>query len=218
MKKKNETKRIEKMIAGKKVPILTLDAKWHELFPDYDKPANIRELESNLNRLLRKQGKLISDIKGMKVLKPQLMDEIIVNMGADGTKEGILKAKKLDRNQKLLKDIGNKMTQVEDELIKVPYEIKVANEQLMIESAKVCYQRIQTNKKVIEDTNQWILKTRNELKEKILIKQDLEIKNTSVYAYMHDLLGADLLENLDNERIMNKTNKLNKVFNVKNKK
>lgn len=200
MRKKKESLQIEKALAGKKVPILTLDAKWHELFPEHDKPVNIRELENRLNQLLKKQGKLVSDIKGMKALKPKLMDDIIVNMGVDNTKEGRLKAKKLDRNQKLIKDIGSKMARAEDELIELPYEIKAVNEKLIIESAKVCYQRIQKNKKTIEDTNQWILKTRNELKEKILIKQDLELKNTSVYAYMHDLLGADLLENLDIEQ------------------
>jgi hypothetical protein len=206
MRKKIESLQIEKVLAGKKVPILTLDAKWHELFPVNDKPANIRELENKLNQLLKKQGKLVSDIKGMKALKPKLMEEIIANMGADNTKEGRLKGKKLDRNQKLIKDIGHKMTQTEDELIELPYEIKAVNEKLIIESAKVCYQRIQMNKKTIEDTNQWILKTRNELKEKILLKQDLELKNTSVYAYMHDLLGADLLENLDIEQNLDKKN------------
>lgn len=200
MRKKKESLQIEKVLAGRKVPILTLDAKWHDLFPANDKPANIKELENKLNQLLKKQGKLVSDIKGMKALKPKLMDEIIVNMGADNTKEGRLKAKKLDRNQKLIKDIGNKMSKAEDELLELPYEIKAVNEKLIIESAKVCYQRIQINKKTIEDTNQWILKTRNELKEKILLKQDLEEKNTSVYTYMHDLLGADLLENLDMEQ------------------
>ena len=218
MKKKNGSEQIEKVLAGRKVPILTLDAKWHELFPDYDKPANIRDLENKINQLLKKQGKLVSDIKGMKELKPRLMDEIIVNMGADGTKEGKLKAKKLDRNQKLIKDISNKITQVEDELIDLPYEIKAANEQLIIESAKVCYQRIQRNKQTIENTNDWILKTRNELKEKILVKQDLEMKNTSVYTYMHDLLGADLLENLDIDLDTDKTPKLSKILNIKNKK
>ncbi len=218
MKKKNGSEQIEKVLAGRKVPILTLDAKWHELFPDYDKPANIRDLENRINQLLKKQGKLITDIKGMKALKPKLMDEIIVNMGADGTKEGKLKAKKLDRNQKLIKDISNKITQVEDELIDLPYEIKAANEQLIIESAKVCYQRIQRNKQTIENTNDWILKTRNELKEKILVKQDLEMKNNSVYTYMHDLLGADLLENLDIDLDTDKTPKLSKILNIKNKK
>lgn len=199
MRRNNQSEQIGKALAGRKVPILTLDAKWHELFPDYDKPSHIKELEVKLNQLLKKQGKLVSDIKGMKYLKPQLMDEIIVNMGADNTKEGKLKAKKLDRNQKLIKDISNKMTQVEDELIELPYEIKAINEKLMIESAKVCYQRIKINKKTIDDTNQWIIKTRNELKDKILVKQDLELKNTAAYAYMHDLLGADLVERLDED-------------------
>lgn len=197
MKKKTNKTEIQKQLHGKKIPILTLDQKWHELFPDYIKPANIKELEDRLNNLLKLQGKLVTDLKGLKELKAKLMQEILDNMDVDNSKIGKLKAKKLAQNQKLIKDISSRISKAEDELIELPYEIKEVNELLMIESAKFCYSRIKNNKKAIDETTEWIIKIREELKEKILKKQEMEESNTKVYAYMHDLLGPEILQQLD---------------------
>jgi hypothetical protein len=185
------------MFQGKKIPILTLDERWHQLFPDYDKPAYIKGLEDKINELMRKQGKIINDLKDMKVLKKQLMDEIITHMDVDDTKAGRLKAKKLDRNQKLIKELTDKMKKAEDDLVELPYIIKDVNEQLIIESAKLCYQRLNRNNQRIIEISKWITDIREELKEKILEKQDMELKNTEIYSYMHDMLGPELLQELD---------------------
>ena len=37
------------------------------------------------------------------------------------------------------------------------------------------------------------------LKDKILEKQDMELKSTAIYSYMHDMLGPELLQDLDEE-------------------
>ncbi len=198
MRKINEIN-LEKIFKGKKVPILTLDERWHELFPDYDKPGHIKEIESKLNNLIKEQGKLTNDMKDMKILKSKLMQEIIAHMDVNDTEIGKLKAKKLDRNQKLIKELSDKMNHTEDELIKLPYQIKEVNEKLIIESVKVCYARLNKNKQRAAEIAKWVLKIRNELKEKILEKQDMEMKNTSIYSYMHDMLGPELLQELDEE-------------------
>lgn len=195
--KKSKDIDFQKVFKGKKIPILVLDSRWHELFPDYDKPANIKEIENKLNDLIKQQGKLTSDMKDMKNLKNKLMQEIITNMNVNETQEGKLKAKKLDKSQKLIKEIGEKLTKSEDELIEIPYRIKELNEQLIIESAKVCYDRLNNNNKRITDIASWITKVREELKNKILEKQDMEMKNTAIYSYMHDMLGPELLQELD---------------------
>ena len=41
----------------------------------------------------------------------------------------------------------------------------------------------------IEWEEELIRKTREELKEHILVKQEKEIRNTETYKFMHDLLG-----------------------------
>ncbi len=198
MKKTKEID-FEKIFKGKKIPILTLDERWYELFPDYDKPAHIKEIESKLNDLVKQQGKLANDMKDMKNLKTKLMEEIITHMEVSNTEIGKLRAKKLDRNQRLIKEISDKMNRTEDELSELPYQIKAVNEKLIIESAKVCYARLNKNTQRVEEIAQWVSKIRDELKEKILEKQDMEMKNTVIYSYMHDMLGPELLQGLDEE-------------------
>lgn len=189
----------DKIFKGKKIPILTLDERWHEIFPDYDKPAHLREIETRLNELIKQQGKMATDMKDMKNLKTKLMQEIIAHMDVNDTEAGKLKAKKLDRNQKLIKELSEKMNRTEDELIKIPYQIKAVNEQLIIESAKVCYERLDRNNEKAAEISRWVAKVRDELKDKILEKQDMELKSTAIYSYMHDMLGPELLQDLDEE-------------------
>ena len=189
----------DKIFKGKKIPILTLDERWHEIFPDYDKPAHLREIETRLYELIKQQGKMATDMKDMKNLKTKLMQEIIAHMDVSDTEAGKLKAKKLDRNQKLIKELSEKMNKAEDELIKLPYQIKAVNEQLIIESAKVCYERLDRNNEKTAEISRWVAKVRDELKDKILEKQDMELKSTAIYSYMHDMLGPELLQDLDEE-------------------
>lgn len=197
--RKTKSINYDKIFKGKKIPILTLDERWHEIFPDYDKPAHLREIETRLNELIKQQGKMATDMKDMKNLKTKLMQEIIAHMDVNDTEAGKLKAKKLDRNQKLIKELSEKMNKAEDELIKLPYQIKAVNEQLIIESAKVCYERLDRNNEKTTEISRWVAKVRDELKDKILEKQDMELKSTAIYSYMHDMLGPELLQDLDEE-------------------
>ncbi|BCJ95546.1 hypothetical protein acsn021_31150 [Anaerocolumna cellulosilytica] len=195
--KKNIEVDFQKIFKGKKIPIVTLDERWHELFPEYDKPAHIKELETKINDLLKQQGKLSGDMKDMKKLKSNLMQEIITNMDVNENAAGKQRAKKLDRNQKLIKEISEKMKNSEDELIDLPYQIKSLNEQLIIESATVCYNRLNNNSKRISEIASWISGIREELKERLLEKQDMEMKNSAIYSYLHDIMGAGLMQELD---------------------
>lgn len=197
MKKNFEDTDFKLILKGKKTPILTLDERWYELFPDYDKPDYIKNIEERLNQLIKRQGKLHSDLKDLKNLKKNLMKEIITHMDVDDTKVGKLNARKLDKNQKLIKEISQRMINTEDEIMDIPYQIKAVNEELVIECVKLCYQRLNMNNKKIDEISIWINQVRQELKEKILIKQDMEIKNNLMYSYMHDLLGPEILQGFD---------------------
>lgn len=198
MKKKEEIN-FEKIFKGKKIPIVVLDERWHQLFPDYDKPPQIKLLQGKLDDLMKQQGKLTNDLKDLKRLKNQLMGEIITHMDVSDTKEGRLKEKKLDQNQKLIREISDKIKEAENQLIDLPYQIKEANEELIIESTAICYKRLSDNTEKIAEINKWIWSIREQLKVKILEKQDMEMKNTDIYNYMHDMLGPELLQELDED-------------------
>ena len=54
----------EKALKGKRVPVLTLDNKWHRLFSMMEPDKILKETENELNTLLKRQGKLNTENLG----------------------------------------------------------------------------------------------------------------------------------------------------------
>lgn len=199
MGKKDKKDNFSNIIKDKKLPILTLDNRWHELFTEGQKTPEITELEQEVNNLLKKQGKLVNDIKDMKKLKSNLLKDIMDNMDVSNDAVGRAKEKKLDKNKQFISELNDKIDKAMDELAELPYRIKEVNERLMVESISCFYDSLDMNKTELKEVADWIVEIREELKKKILIKQDLEAKNSKIYTYMHDIFGVELMELFDKE-------------------
>jgi len=192
-----EIEEFRKSLENKKVPILTLDKKWHNLIPDTAKTSAVRDSEKALNDLLKRQGKLVNDIKDLKRIKSDLMQEIVDHMDAADTNPS--SGKKLEENQRLIIEINEKIESYDDELLDIPRSIKEANEILMLQSMDVCYGILQENASGIRKIGEWIKQVRIELKKNIIRKQDMEQKNAEIYSYMHDILGPEIVDLFDLE-------------------
>jgi hypothetical protein len=191
-----------RMVCGKKLPILTLDTRWHALFPEESKTAEIKMLENRLNSLLKKQGRLVNEVKDMKLLKKKLMGDIVSHMDTGKDTVAAERDKKMDKDRKYILEINDKVIRKTEELADIPYKIREANEELLEKSIEICYDSLKNSHDQISTITDWIEKTRVELKEKIIIKQDMETKNSSIYSYIHDLLGAELTEFMDDKNNM----------------
>ena len=204
-------------LEGKKIPILTLDHKWHKLFTQTGDNEEIQELETVVNDLLKRQGKLNTEIKSLNIFKKKLMQEIMTIMEIPDSPE---KNKKKEENKRLIEESNEKMDLYHDELMELPGQIEEANLKLMIATMQVCYKKIKQNTQDIEDINKWIQDFRIQLKRKVLQKQQKEIWNDELYSYMHDIFGPDVIEVFDLK--YNPRNVLNKekdtVDNNENKK
>lgn len=200
MAKKISKSELHAKIKNVKLPILILDNRWHELFTDKYKTERIYELEQKLNNLLKRQGKLINEIQDMKKLKKRLIKDIMMNMDtineANNSKG---RDKKLDKNKQYINELNERINQYMDELGDIPYLIKDANAELVCESSRVLYERLIMNKEQLNELNDYIIKIRDELKQKLLLKQDIEESNSTIYTYMHDLLGVEVMDILDKE-------------------
>jgi hypothetical protein len=188
-----------KAIHNKKVPVLVLDQKWHRLFAIHGKPDRVTELETEINSLLARQGKLNAELKSLKKLKSQLMESIVQNM--DGTSEdaGQTKERMLDVNREQIDETKEKIDACEDELLEIPNKIKEANEELMIESMEYFYEKLRVNKQEAAEIDEWITQVRIDLKKNIIRKQNREINNREMYAYLHDIFGPEVLDLFDVE-------------------
>ncbi len=194
---KNEEE-FKKAIADKKVPVLVLDQKWHRLFAVHGKPDEIKDTEDELKGLLARQGQLNSDLKDYKSLKKKLMDSIVVNM--DGTTDEKLdpkREKKLDETKRLIEEANVKIDGVEDELLEIPQKIKDTNEQLMLLSMEYFYAKLRVNQEESKEIEEWIKQVRVDLKKNIIKKQNRDINNREIYAYLHDILGPQMLDIFD---------------------
>ncbi len=186
---------IESALSKRKIPILTLDERYNVVMPDKDKTPRIRKLEAKVNALLKKQGKVTNDIKEVKKIKARLMQEVVENMDAEGGDSA--RQKKMNKTQKLIQEAKTKLEELENSELEVPRELENANMELLLEFIQLCYGRMSTNREDIELLDRWINEMRVELKKKLVIKQEKETKNNNIYAYMHDLLGPELIQMFD---------------------
>ena len=154
----------------KNIPILTLDERWYHLINEKNKTDEIAYWEKQVNELLKKQGRINNDIKDIKKLKKQLINDVVENMEEDDSSRQ--KQKRMSQNQRLIQESNDKIASLEDELLEVPRELARANEKLLTETLKACYDRMNANTEDIEVLDKWINATRVKLKKNILIKQD----------------------------------------------
>ena len=183
-------------LQDKKIPVLTLDNKWYRLLDELGKEI-VKECEEQLNTLLKRQGKLNTEVKDIKKLKKKLMSEIVSmadesSQGADAAVE-----KKIADNKRLIEECNEKLDSYQDELLELPREIEKINFQLMLLTMEYCYDAMQENTAVINETADWVTQVRIELKKRLIRKQELEQKNHEIYSYMHDIFGADVINLFD---------------------
>ena len=188
----------KKALIGKKVPLLVLDQKWHRLFAIHGKTDQIREIETQLDRYLAEQGQCNNDLEDLKKLKSKLMSNIVQNM--DGTTEiadSVSRQKKLDDDKRMIDEINEKVENLEDRLLELPKLINETNESLMLMSMDYFSEKIITNREESKEIEKWISGIRIELKKNIIKKQNRDINNREIYAYLHDIFGAEVLDLFD---------------------
>lgn len=177
----------------KKIPILVLDQKWHRLFAIHGKTDTIKDVEAQLNTLLARQGKLNNELKELKKLKNQLMGSIVQNMDESQATHD----KKMEETKRLIDEANEKMEAYEDELLELPKLIKETNNELMLLSMDYFYDKLKVNSAESGEIEEWINNIRVELKKNIIRKQNRDINNREIYAYLHDIFGPEVLDLFD---------------------
>lgn len=188
----------EPALIGKKIPILTLDEKWHKLFDQGEYTHEIKDMEDELNGLLKRQGKVNEENREIKKLKKLMMDKIVVL--ADELMRNPT-SRKLEKEQaeckRMVEECNAKLDACEEEMVELPRRINQLNNKLMLATMEVCYRRIQKSTEELTEIDSWIGNIRRELKKKIIRKQEKEAMVHKLYSYMHDIFGAEVIELFD---------------------
>ena len=194
-KRKSTEHRFEKIAHSKKIPPLVLDQKWHHLFSEDGKPREVLRLEKKVRGHLARQGRLTQELKELKALKTRLMKNIVVNMDEIG--ETGQETPKLQEDRRLITEINQRMASCEVELEELEQQMQEDNGLLMAETMEYCYGIMDSNEAEREELAAWITQTRVDLKKKVIRKETIEDKNKEIYAYLHDIFGARVIEAFD---------------------
>jgi chromosome segregation ATPase len=178
-------------LAGKKIPIISLDNKWYKLMAGIEHTPEMKELEDKLKELLKRQGKINSELKEIKKQKAKLMEDIVGVMDSENGDE------KQEEYKKKIDECNARMDKYQDELLDLPKEINEVNMELMLDTMEICYEVIQENTDKIKEIADWITNVRIELKKNVVRKQECELKNQQMYSYMHDIFGAEVIDIFD---------------------
>ena len=185
-------------LEGKKIPILVLDQKWHQLFDVVEKPSRIKRAEEKVNKLLAKQGKVNDDIKELTALKQKLMDNVMQNMqGSEAENRDTLPERRLKADSRLIDDVNKKLDDAKNLNATLPKKLEEANKTLMLETMQFCYHTMQDNGKVIKEIAEWLEKTREQAKINAMEKANRESVNKQLYSYLLNIFGANIINIFD---------------------
>ena len=182
-----------KALEGKEIPILTLDLRWHQAFSQGKANPEITKLEDEVNDFLKQQGKLNTEVKNVKNLKKQMMDEIVDLTDAFQDTKDTSVEKEIGEKKRLVDECNEKLEEYKDELLDLPIRLKEANLRLMLASMEACKERFGTNEEKITEIERWIRAIKVELKQNIIKKQESEVENYNMYVFMKEFFRDDTL-------------------------
>ena len=139
---------------------------------------------------LKSQGRINTDMKDLKKLKKQLMNEIMVNMDSSDNSRA---RKKVQKSKELIEEINDKLILLEDEELDIPGSMKDINARLALESMSEMMDVFEENEEAIEELEEWVNETRLELKKQVLILQKKKDDNARMEKYLTDMFDSDII-------------------------
>lgn len=189
-------KRDVELDIDKNTHLLVLDQKWHQLFKD-KKPMKVQSLEKELNQLLQKQGTYTTELKEYSDLKKKMMDEIVNSMKEAYDENNKKAQKKMDRNKRYIEQINVKLGHHQEALTLLPERISEVNKKLVNATMKHFYHTMQERKIKAENLHKEVEVLKQTISETIIKRDEAKEHYQQLYGYIHDVVGADIIEQYD---------------------
>lgn len=187
-------KKFTAALEGKEIPILTLDPKWKLLFGDEGLPPQIEQSAHELEKLMDSQTAFRAKIKEIKRLKKKFLNDIIQlrSQPVNSKNEALIQ-----KHSQLVAEANAKIEEMEDSQLGLPRSIYRQNLKLMLQTMEYCYGYMRDNTEQIGVINNWIKDVRIELKKQLVRKQESELDNYTIYQYMHQIFGPEVIDLFD---------------------
>ncbi|MCT4507615.1 MAG: hypothetical protein N4A48_02440 [Tepidibacter sp.] len=189
---------IEKIVKTNKVPMLVQYEPFKELIK-MESNDSISKKIKELNELIKEKNILEKQLLDIQAKKPKLMAKIIYISNELNENKNIKAEQELDRLKQEMEEINDNMDTIFEKLEDMPMLIKEKNLDLLRETVKHSYERINKGESNLSEINGKIAKLRKELDELRENKEKEEKKVNNTYHFIHSILGHKDMERLDDK-------------------
>ena len=190
----------ENILRRNNIPLLFNDLSWIKLFGN-SSDKNIENSKEILMGLLAKQKQVESEINQLQREKTKSMKMILGvsdSVNNDNQSQNVCL---LDEYKEKILEINEKLDELTFEMETIPKEIREANFKLLNDTVKYGYDEIKYKQKIVDKSISEIEILRKRLKELIVTKHDYEEWVNQTYTFLHGILGSEIIEKLDQERL-----------------
>lgn len=119
----------------------------------------------------------------------------------------------METNTSLIQDLNARMDEGGDLLLDLPHQIDECNKELIFQTAEFFYPKLIENTKEYQLLAEEINDLRRRLRAKLERRVEIEERNDAIYQRLHQILGAELLDELDEFFIGRQMNR--KIYDLK---
>lgn len=190
----------EKILRKNRIPLLFEDPSWKKLFGDTE-DKKIQQSKEELMELVSKNREME---KSMRKLQKDKLEAMKMILGVSDSVNNENKTENiglLDEYKERVLDINEELEEITFQLETIPKEIRDANFQLLNLTVQHGYDELKRKEKGLEKASAELDALRARLQELIVIKYDYEEWINETYIFLHGLLGNEMIEKLDRERL-----------------
>lgn len=199
MKNKNENKLSNYLKSKNKIPIIILDEVFLSQFPKDKKNSAMTSLEEILKDKIKEEASLINENKDLKIKKKLYLSDIMILSEEMQKQTSDKYAIMMDDLQLKIHQINEKIIKNENILLKMSEKIEEANIKLVEEIVNVCYNVMRTSEAELELYTTKVDELRKKLKEAMDSKTMNQENFNNTYNLLHNLVGQDVINFLDQE-------------------
>lgn len=180
------------------IPLLIENEIWVRKFNDV-KDKEIMNLKTELKTLVDESREIKNQLLTKKKEKKMLIKKILTlseKINNNELTEGI------DLLENYKNELNSLNEEVEELIFKsetIPSQVRKTNLNLLTETIKHAYIDIIDTEKKLDQIDTELKELRKRLKEIIVEKYDYEENRNEIYQFMHDVLGAKVVDKLDRD-------------------
>lgn len=184
------------MLLKNRIPLLTSNSEWLELFGKLKDKA-MSEEKTKLKAMIKQERETQIRLKAIKEEKKKLIARIITLSDEINNNDKQEHITLLDSSQAELNQLNEEIDELMFELETLPRKVREANVKLLELTVKYAYSELMEREEELGSINEDLVKLRAQLRDYITRKCDHEERVNKLYSFLHNSLGNEKLNELD---------------------